>query len=43
VPGEAFFHDDAGEGMVRLCYAKPEKDLDDACRRLEAYAKGLGF
>jgi aminotransferase len=35
VPGEAFFHDDAGDDLLRFCYAKPESQLDEACRRLE--------
>src|SRR5262249_29152456 len=34
VPGEAFFHDDAGDDLLRFCYAKPEEQLDDACKRL---------
>ena len=34
VPGEAFFHDDGGENFLRFCYAKPESDIDEACRRL---------
>jgi len=35
VPGEAFFQDARGAGLVRLCYAKSDADLDEACRRLE--------
>jgi aminotransferase len=35
VPGEAFFHDAAGDDLLRICYAKPESQLDEACRRLE--------
>jgi aminotransferase len=35
VPGEAFYHDDAGENLARFCYAKPDDVLDEACRRLE--------
>jgi aminotransferase len=34
VPGSAFFHDDAGEDMVRFCFAKRDGVLDDACLRL---------
>jgi len=36
VPGEAFYHDDAGEHLARFCYAKENAILDEACRRLEA-------
>jgi len=36
VPGEAFFHDDGGENFLRFCYAKPEADIDEACRRLRS-------
>jgi aminotransferase len=36
VPGEAFFHDDSGENFLRFCYAKPEADIDEACRRLRS-------
>lgn len=35
VPGEAFYHDDAGEGLARFCYAKEDKVLNEACRRIE--------
>jgi len=34
VPGEAFYHDDAGEMLARFCYAKEDSILDEACRRL---------
>jgi aminotransferase len=34
VPGEAFYHDDGGENLVRFCYAKKDAELDEACRRL---------
>ena len=34
-PGEAFYHDDAGEGLARFCFAKEDPVLDEACRRLE--------
>lgn len=37
VPGSAFFHGDDGDHLARFCYAKTEADLDEACRRLEAY------
>jgi aminotransferase len=35
VPGEAFYHDDAGESLARFCYAKEDSVLDEACRRIE--------
>jgi aminotransferase len=35
VPGEAFYHDDAGENLARFCFAKEEAILDEACRRIE--------
>lgn len=37
VPGEAFFHDDAGENLTRFCFAKEDEVLDEACRRLESF------
>lgn len=39
VPGEAFYHDDAGEGLARFCFAKDDKVLDEACRRIERFKK----
>jgi aminotransferase len=36
VPGDAFFHAGGGESLARFCYAKPQADLEEACRRLEA-------
>lgn len=39
VPGEAFYHDDAGENITRFCFAKDDAVLDEACRRLEAFGK----
>jgi len=38
VPGEAFYHDDSGEDLLRFCYAKPDDELDEACRRIERLA-----
>jgi aminotransferase len=35
VPGEAFYHNDAGENLARFCFAKEDAVLDDACRRIE--------
>jgi aminotransferase len=34
VPGGAFYHDDAGENLIRFCYAKTDQDLQRACERL---------
>ena len=34
VPGEAFFHDDAGENLARFCFAKEDSILDEACARI---------
>lgn len=36
VPGEAFYHDDAGEELGRFCFAKENAVLDEGCKRLEA-------
>jgi len=35
VPGEAFYHGLDGENLLRFCYAKPDDQLDEACRRIE--------
>lgn len=35
VPGSAFYHDGAGENLVRFCFAKNDTELDEACRRLK--------
>lgn len=40
VPGNAFFHDESGENMVRFCYAKEDHILDEACQRLEQLQRG---
>jgi aminotransferase len=34
VPGEAFYHDEAGENLARFCFAKEDAVLDEACRRI---------
>jgi aminotransferase len=39
VPGEAFYHDDAGENLARFCFAKEDRVLDEACRRIESFSK----
>jgi aminotransferase len=35
VPGEAFFHAEGGERLLRFCYAKEDHELAEACARLE--------
>lgn len=35
VPGQAFYHDQAGDHLARFCFAKRDPDLEDACRRLQ--------
>ncbi|MEW6542731.1 MAG: pyridoxal phosphate-dependent aminotransferase [Nitrospirota bacterium] len=35
VPGEAFFQGDTGNRFIRLCFAKTDADLEEACRRIE--------
>lgn len=37
VPGTAFYTGDAGERMLRLCFAKEEDALQEACRRIERW------
>ncbi len=39
VPGEAFYHDDAGEELARFCFAKQDAVLHEARRRLEHLAR----
>jgi aminotransferase len=34
VPGGAFYHDDAGESLIRFCFAKGVEELERACGRL---------
>ncbi len=40
VPGRSFYKGDGGETLVRFCFAKENAVLEDACRRLEKFAKG---
>jgi aminotransferase len=35
VPGAAFYHDDAGENLLRFCFAKEDADLEEACHRMQ--------
>ena len=37
VPGNAFYHDDAGETMARFCFAKEDPVIEKVCRRIEAW------
>jgi aminotransferase len=34
VPGSAYYHDAAGENLLRFCFAKTDSLLDEACERL---------
>lgn len=34
VPGEAFYHDDAGEHLARFCFAKEARIIDNATQRI---------
>jgi len=34
VPGEAFFQGGRGENLLRFCFAKTDRDLEQACERL---------
>lgn len=36
VPGEAFYNDAAGEDLARFCFAKEDKVLEEACKRLSS-------
>jgi len=37
VAGSAFFSPGRGENLLRFCYAKKDAELEEACRRLDAY------
>jgi len=39
VPGSAFFQDGRGDDLLRFSYAKREAELDEACRRLDAFRR----
>lgn len=34
VAGSAFYHDGGGQNLIRFCFAKKDRDLDEACERL---------
>jgi aminotransferase len=40
VAGSAFFRPGKGEDLLRFCFAKKDKDLAEACRRLRALGSG---
>jgi len=40
VAGSAFFRPGRGEDLLRFCFAKKDKDLAEACRRLRAMGSG---
>ena len=40
VPGQSFFKGEAGETIVRFCFAKEDDVIEDACRRLERLKAG---
>ncbi|MEO6983306.1 MAG: aminotransferase class I/II-fold pyridoxal phosphate-dependent enzyme [Edaphobacter sp.] len=40
VAGSAFFRPGGGEDLLRFCFAKKDKDLAEACRRLRAMGSG---
>jgi aminotransferase len=35
VPGSAFYHDGAGDNILRFCFAKNDDVIDDACMRMK--------
>lgn len=35
VPGSAFYRDGGGENLLRLCFAKEDRVLEEACERLQ--------
>jgi aminotransferase len=37
VPGASFFQGDAGEGLIRFCFAKDDEAIDEACKRVRAF------
>jgi aminotransferase len=37
VPGNAFYHDGAGEGLARFCFAKEDPIIDEVCGRIESF------
>jgi aminotransferase len=41
VPGEAFYHDEAGDHLARFCFAKKDAVLEEACRRIEKLGNSI--
>ena len=39
VPGAAFYHGGGGENLIRICFAKDDAVIDEACERLSAIKK----
>jgi len=39
VAGSALYHGDGGENLIRFCYAKTDREMDEACRRLGKLAR----
>lgn len=35
VPGLTFYHDDLGENLARFCFAKDDKTLEEACKKIQ--------
>ena len=42
VAGSAFYHGSDGDNLVRFCFAKNDRDLEEACRRLSTLPDKLG-
>ena len=40
VPGTAFYRGEAGQGLLRFCFAKEDQVLEEACQRLRARRPG---
>ena len=34
VPGSAFYHDKGGDNLARICFAKNDNILNEACKKL---------
>ncbi len=39
VAGSAFYHGGGGENLIRFCYAKTDRELEEACKRLGKLAR----
>ncbi|HEX7284583.1 MAG TPA: pyridoxal phosphate-dependent aminotransferase [Candidatus Angelobacter sp.] len=42
VAGSAFYQGDAGENLIRFCFAKTDAELTEACRRLKNLPEKVG-